>query len=204
MAGLMSSKRIAVGVFLGFLCASVLLAISTASATGTDGPIITPAPDEAVVALSAPILGPAPPPGWVPFSLTGAVTFLRTDPIEGLDKGSILTDLGVGLAPAAPNALEQIKLEMARRAIEASQAAGTLLVDPPLAVETGVGAEIEKSDAVLETPANPPTSDPAACVGDFPSLQLPGPGELSPAELGKLQAIPRATAGDASQAKEGN
>jgi len=204
MIPLALSKRVAIGVLFVFICIAAHHVSVAVSATGTDGPVISPAPDTAPAIPSARILSPAPPPGWTPFTFTGEITSLWINSAGGLDKGSILTDLGMRLAPARPNALESVKLEMAREAIEASRAAGTLPVDLAPAAEALPSSELRKTDATAVIPATPPKPDPPACVGDIPPLQLPGPGDLAPAELEKLQTLPPEAGANAADDGEGS
>lgn len=182
----------------------MLLLASAWSAAIADGPQITCVPAAPSAGPTTPVLGPTPPPDWIPFTFAGELVLLHLHPTDPSDKGSTLIDLGNGLGPAAPNALERAKLEMATRAIEESRAAGTLYFETQVSDGTPSGTAPEKVDTMRGAPATPPDPDPAACIGDLPSLQVPGTGDLTPSELEKIRAVLGLTDRATPERKEGN
>jgi len=159
------------------------------------------------IAACAP-LALAREPEAVPASAESIQAPEATQPLEGIpvgdlilremgpgiphDKGSLYTDGGEGLPPSGANSLERAKLDMARAAVEASQAAGTLLMRP--ATDTGIvpsppdlGAI--KLECLQSTPPAELPPDPAAGAGiSIAPVQEMGPSELTPQEQTKLES----------------
>ena len=110
------------------------------------------------------------------------------------DKGSTYTDTGAPGEPATPTPLEQAKLEMARRAIEASRLAGTLSrpADPgPAPVAADAAAQQAKLDLLRSLLPAALVPDEAAGVGvEIPPIQEAGPGDLNEVERAKLAGDP--------------
>jgi hypothetical protein len=106
-------------------------------------------------------------------------------------RAETLTDARLGL-PAGPiTAGERSKLEMARAAIEASRAAGTLFITA-LPEDTVPATEAElaamKMQMLEARTSVPPAADPAAGVGpNLPSVQEVGPSGLTEYEEAKLR-----------------
>ncbi len=170
-----------------------------------DGPVRGVGPVDAPAPRYEPIHSPPPPADWVPSAPTGELVSLARAPVEANDKGSTFTDAGARLSPQGPNLLERQKLEMARRAIEASRAAGTLDVTPIDGVEghaTAADAE-SRLDLLHNLPGTPLQPDPAAAIGEMPSAQIPGSPELTPQERAKLEALREAGTPRSSDGKEG-
>ena len=112
------------------LACVALIVSGAAVAHATDAPVRIPAPTPPSSA-TLPILSPSWPAGWLPLSPIGELFARALAPVDTNDKGTIYTDGSEPQSPPAePNALEQQKLEMARRAVEASRAAGTLWIAP--------------------------------------------------------------------------
>ena len=170
----------------------VLLTIDVVSvAWAGDGPARGCVATQRAASSDEPILAPAPPLDWLPFPMMGELFFSTIPPTEPNDKGSILTNMGAGVAPPQPNAFESLKLQMARSAIEASRAAGTLWVVPAEmpAQDPKTDALQQKLIAVQNAPSLPLQPDPAACVGgSLAPLQIAGPPGLTPQERAKLDA----------------
>jgi len=118
---------------------------------------------------------------------------LQSMPIAGDSehRAETFTDARWGL-PAGPiTAGERSKLEMARAAIEASRAAGTLFVTA-LPEDTVPATEVELQAMkmqMLEARASvPPAADPVAGIGpSLPSVQEVGPSGLTEYEEAKLR-----------------
>jgi hypothetical protein len=116
---------------------------------------------------------------------------LHLAPVEPEDRGSSFTDAGLG-QENVPNVIERAKLAMARAAIEAARAAGTLnMTAAPGPLLPPAPADIEAIK--LEQLNNPaPITMPAEAGidgvgGGLEPLQLSGPQEPSAEELAKLQ-----------------
>jgi hypothetical protein len=77
-----------------------------------------------------------------------------TSSAESDDRASVSSDAGAGLPQAAPNAIEKVKLDRARQAVEAACAAGTL-TSPP-----AVTAPAISTAAAAPTPAVPASPFP--------------------------------------------
>jgi len=106
-------------------------------------------------------------------------------------RGATFTDARFGL-PAGPiTAGERSKLDMARAAIEASRAAGTLFVtELPDDTVPATEAELQsmKMQQLAARRSTPPAADPVAGVGEnIPSVQEIGPSGLSEYEEAKLR-----------------
>lgn len=113
------------------------------------------------------------------------------------DKGSAFTDGGFGELPAQPTALEQLKLERARMAVEAARASGVLFQfrrpEPtlPMSSLSPEQRAFEKMRALEAMGREPrvPAGDPIAAPGALAlPLQLRGPQELNELEQRKLDA----------------
>jgi hypothetical protein len=105
------------------------------------------------------------------------------------DKGSSFTDAGAGRVNAGPNALERAKLDMARAAVEASRAAGTLFVSAagPTLPERPADIEAIKLQQLLSTPSQVDGIDvPAGLDPSLEPLQQMGPDALNAVEQAKL------------------
>lgn len=184
-----------------FLCVLIPFAVAGASGSpAADEPLRGPATESPQ--LYEPILSPAAPGEWLPFATVGGLLLQAMAPAVPGEKGGSFTNAGAGLAPQPPNLLEQRKLDMARAAIEASRAAGTLTPAPspadlPVAPAPHLfaaqatalrpGEDMRKLDALRGAPFAPLLPDPAACLGVLPApLQVPGPVGLTPMERAKL------------------
>ncbi len=116
---------------------------------------------------------------------------LHLSPTELEDRGSSFTDAGLG-QENAPNIIERAKLEMARAAIEASRAAGTLnMMTAPGPVLPPAPADIEaiklEQLSNLSPPPVPLEAGSDGIGGGLESVQLSGPQEPNAEELAKLQ-----------------
>jgi hypothetical protein len=171
------------------LACVALIVSGAALAYAADAPVRIPAPTPPSSA-TPPILSPSWPAGWLPFSPIGELFARALAPVDTNDKGTIYTDGSEPQSPPAePNALEQQKLEMARRAVETSRAAGTLWVTPLGAAPHTLApaSEAKKLEQLLATPSQPPQPDPAAAVGPRAPVQIPGTPGLTPDERAKLE-----------------
>jgi hypothetical protein len=106
-------------------------------------------------------------------------------------RAEMFTDAGLG-QPAGPiTAAERSKLEMARAAIEASRAAGTLFVtELPDDTIPATEAELQamKMQQLAARGSTPPAADPVAGIGSsLPSIQEVGPSGLTEYEEAKLR-----------------
>jgi hypothetical protein len=120
-------------------------------------------------------------------------TALQSTPIEANaeHRAASFTDANLGL-PAGPiTAGERSKLDMARAAIEASRAAGTLLVtELPEDTIPATEAELQsmKMQQLEARGSVAPAPDPFAGIGpNIPSVQEVGPSGLSEYEQAKLR-----------------
>jgi hypothetical protein len=121
--------------------------------------------------------------------VTPAELFYQSvDPKHEGEKPSIYTDMSIGLTFAAPTPIEQTKLEMARAAVEAARAAGTLEVVPNGLSHTDPSPEAEQAkQAALRAPSASLPPDPAAGSGvSIQPIQETGPSGLTPVEIQKL------------------
>lgn len=151
-----------------------------ATSTQADGAEANQAPAPAAdAAAETPFIGP--------------LELLTLSPVDPLDRGSDFTDGGLGRGPAAPTALEQSKLALARAAVEASRAAGTLYAIGPRPADLGNldalrAAKLDRlrSQAPVPTPAE---ADASGVGGGLAPIQLIGPAEPTAEELAKLQGI---------------
>lgn len=123
----------------------------------------------------------------------GPLELLTLSPVDPLDRGSDFTDAGLGRGPAAPTLDEAAKLAMARAAVEASRAAGTLYAVGPRPADLGDldalrAAKLDRlrSQAPAPTPAQ---ADASGVGGGLAPVQLVGPSEPTAEELAKLQGI---------------
>lgn len=186
----MRKGAVIVGTATAWLLIAGAGAISRADDSG-DAPRQGPAREtspQPVTAIEAP---PASALPTTSESQTPAELFYRElPPVGSTDKTSIFTDMGFGLPAASPTLSEGTKLEMARAAVEAARAAGTLYIVPTGATRTEPSQEAEQAKLNLlhTTPPASLRADPAAGVGvEIPPIQLVGPPELTPAELEKLE-----------------
>ncbi len=152
---------------------------------------------EAIQAPAAPLL----PADGLPY---GPLELLTLNPVDPLDRGSDLTDAGLDAAPAMPSALEEAKLAMARAAVEASRAAGTLYVigPQPAALAPPEMQRAAKLDRLRSQPPvpMPDLAGPAGVGGGLEPLQLIGPSAPSAEELAKLETSYPATSNPAPPA----
>lgn len=122
----------------------------------------------------------------------------RLDGIPG-DKGSMFTDRGFGMPAATPTAVEHLKLERARMAIEAARASGVLFsVRRPEVVVPFSQAQrdLEKMHALeaMTRQSRIPAGDPILLPGATAKpLQLYGPAGLTELERRKLEALRNGT-----------
>ncbi|MBM4117313.1 hypothetical protein FJ251_06145 [bacterium] len=181
-------------------CAALLRALLVGLCLAAALPALADAPDRGAPAPAtqadgaeanpAPAL-PADATAEVPF--IGPLELLTLSPVDPLDRGSDFTDAGLGRGLAAPTALEQSKLALARAAVEASRAAGTLYAIGPRPVDLGDidalrAAKLDRlrSQAPVPTPAQAGAS---GVGGGLAPIQLIGPAEPTAEELAKLQGI---------------
>ena len=110
------------------------------------------------------------------------------DPLH--HRADTYTDASLTIGPGAPNVLEQVKLDMARAAVDASRAAGTLHithVPDDIAPATPEDVEALKRQQLEATSPLTIESDPAAGVGEgFLPVQKIGPSGLTDYEIRKL------------------
>jgi len=125
---------------------------------------------------------------------TVAPVLRRMEGIAG-DKGSMFTDRGFGLPSAGPTALERMKLERARMAIEAARTSGLLFsvrkpeFEAPFSQEEREIAKMRALEAMAHQ-KRVPGGDPIALPGaPARALQLRGPDGLTDFERRKLDAI---------------
>lgn len=106
-------------------------------------------------------------------------------------RGGVVTDAGDGLFATFLTPSERAKLDLARAAVEASRAAGTLEVHT-LPEDTIPATQDElaamKMQQLEARRSQAPAADPVAGVGqDLPSVQELGPSGLTPFEQAKLR-----------------
>jgi hypothetical protein len=154
------------------------------SPSGVEGPAVS----------DAPRLSDIPPLAKVP-RLSGTLLLRMLAPREPGDKGSEFTDAGFGLPDAPPNAIERAKLEVARQALEAARAAGTLFLLPRRTERFDLPADRERAEALkLQLLARRPAKLAPfleAGVGPFKPLHKAGKPGLTPLEQAKLEAFLR-------------
>lgn len=189
MCALLSSRTSGRRCPLYLACLAIGIVSLAGSVFAGDRPARVTAPPPAA-AQTPPIVSPSWSADYLPLSPIGEL-FLRTFvPVASNDKGSTYTSGGESASlPAGPNALEQQKLEMARQAVEASRAAGTLWVSPLDWIQQTtppLGAAARKLEQLRTAPSQPLQPDPSAAVGEMPSVQTPGSSELSAQERAKL------------------
>jgi hypothetical protein len=110
--------------------------------------------------------------------------------VAGLHRADVFTDANAGLPLPEANAIERVKLEMARAAIEASRAAGTLEMQLPDDTLPATLEELQamKEQALAAKVSAPLPADPIAGVGEeLPSVQEIGAPGLTPYEEAKLR-----------------
>lgn len=111
-------------------------------------------------------------------------------PVTPEDRGSAFTDAGLGTI-ASPNAIERAKLAMAREAIEASRAAGTLMVFGPSPMLPPAPADIDalKLEQLRQhvQPSAPAQAGADGIGGGLSPIQQTGPEAPTEAELAKLR-----------------
>ncbi len=166
------------------LACALLLGLSAAAfATETpdQGPATTapPTASESLIApeIATPLLTP-----------TEGVLLLRwNDTADPDGRISSYTDLGLGVPYAGPNALERAKLEQARTAIEASRAAGTLMMaGEAIGVDRALLQALE-SRRFETNESSAPSPDAAAGVGpEIEGISRVGHEGLNEVERAKL------------------
>ncbi|MFB3908645.1 MAG: hypothetical protein ACE15D_09615 [Candidatus Eisenbacteria bacterium] len=184
----------------GAAFAAVLLFLPVSAVLAEDGPggLIQAGSDAAndpVDAIQAPAAGTFDMllPDLSGFAPDGALNRHEVPGAGPEDRSDTVTDAGYGLPPAAPNALERTKLEMARAAVEASRRAGTL--ETRGGAEDGTLVTTEEQEAIklqrLEALAPATiTEDPAAGLLPFEPVQVQGPPTLNEIEQAKLRGEP--------------
>ncbi len=112
-------------------------------------------------------------------------------PDGAVHRGGVMTDAGLGMPVRPATALETLKLDMARAAVEASRAAGTLYVmqlpdDTIPATEDELARmKMQQLEARRSIPSAP---DPVAGIGEnLTPVQEVGPAGLSAGEEAKLR-----------------
>ncbi len=112
-------------------------------------------------------------------------------------RGGVMTDGGLGSVSSRLTVNERAKLDMARAAVEASRAAGTLYVTNlpddtvPATPKELAAMKMQQLEARRSVPLAP---DPIAGIGEgFAPVQEVGPMGLSPAEEAKLRGETPAT-----------
>jgi hypothetical protein len=142
------------------------------------------------MADSTPDSGPeaTPPVDQIqaPEFVKGTVKILNENPNPQLqtrsavseeDRGGTYTNGGEGVAYPGPNNYENAKLAMAREAIEASRAAGTLMPQvqgPPLPQRPEDLEAIKMQALLLAQPEQLDDFTPAGVGQDIPAVQRPG------------------------------
>lgn len=124
----------------------------------------------------------------------GSILLRWLDPVAPDDKGTWFVDQGLGRDPMGLTPLEQAKLAMARQAVEASRAAGTLLVTPPEEAPPYTTEELQAIKRQAWEARMPAQLDPevSARVGvgvHLPPVQEAGPPGLTPQEQEKLDGL---------------
>jgi hypothetical protein len=120
---------------------------------------------------------------------------LESPPFGPDDKGSTYTDMSLGQAGPAPlTDRERALLGLARAAIEASRAAGTLEIPPPPEVRLApvLDADAQKLARLRSELADAPVAiagDPHGLGGAAPSSELVGPVQPTAEERAKLEAL---------------
>ncbi len=173
------------GAFLG--AAVIMLILPAGVVAAEDAPERQKAETTATETVQAPaaLLETSTDPNGIKLEL------LYLSPTELEDRGSSFTDAGLGHVNT-PNIVERAKLDLARAAIEASIAAGTLtMMTAPGPVLPPAPADIEaiKLEALNNpTPhAIPLEAGPDGIGGGLEPQQLSGPQAPSAEELAKLQ-----------------
>ena len=182
---------------LAFTCLVTMAAVlATAGPTRAADPAPTPSP---VVRDKGPDAsdGSIPKVSPTPRAPRAIVHGVRPVPMAPPgDKGSTLTDEGLGEAMGTPNELERMKLDRARQAVEASRAAGILFnmsAPTPRMALSKADLEEEKFRALERLKTTPRTKvhHPDAGVAEVRPRQESGSGELSALERQKLEAFLR-------------
>jgi hypothetical protein len=108
-----------------------------------------------------------------------------------IHRGGVMTDGGLGSVSSRLTVNERAKLDMARAAVEASRAAGTLYITElpedtvPASPDELAAMKMQQLEARRSAPSAP---DPIAGIGEgFAPVQEVGPLGLSPAEEAKLR-----------------
>jgi hypothetical protein len=121
-----------------------------------------------------------------------ALRLLEAAPFGPDDKGSTYTDMGLGRTGAPLTERERAILALARSAVEASRAAGTLEIAPP--PETRLAPALDAEAAKLERLHTGGVVEPAPVPGDPNTLrsmpaapEFVGPVLPSAEELAKLE-----------------
>jgi hypothetical protein len=145
-----------------------------------ESPVVTGAKTPAVPAVTAPVTPLVP---------------RRLPPVSPLDRGSVVTDPGLGGSAGPPNAIERAKLDLARQAVEMSRAAGTLTLAPPETAPTPFeiqrARELKLQMMLTRPPAVLPDDPAAGVLRSHTPRQLTGDGALTDAERAKLDAVLR-------------
>jgi len=131
-----------------------------------------------------------PPGGALPAGSPQTLILREMPPVDPQDSGSFYTDAGLNRPASGPTERERVKLAMARAAVEASRAAGTLYNQPNLedaAAMAPEDAEAQKLRRLRSAPVRVLGEDRSAGIGvEFAPVQKQGPDGLSAGELRKL------------------
>ena len=178
--------------------ASALALAADEPATGPAGP----APGNETESIVAPQITDD-----VAANSSGVLTPVLRDLPDAEGRLSIYTDMGEDRAYDGPNALERAKLQMAREAVEASRAAGTLMMSAaqgPVIEIDREAAMAEKMRRLAEYESSAPQPNAADGVGQSaPGIVEVGSGELNEIERAKLAGEePAVQSGAAAQEQE--
>jgi len=184
-------------IFLALLLVMAAIASAAMGAESQRAPRPSPSRGEEPAVNDAPRISNIAPSAKLARP-SSALLLRPVPPREPADKGSEFTDAGFGLPEAGPNAIERAKLEVARQALEAARAAGTLFLLPRPTEPLDLAADRERAEALkLELRARPPAKLAPfleAGVGPFKALQKAGRPGLTPLEQAKLEAFLRGEA----------
>ncbi|MCP4546293.1 MAG: hypothetical protein GY835_07495 [bacterium] len=155
-------------IFLSILCLLVLPVL--ADGNPESNPEETPQSDQ--------LLSPEFTPGVIKILIDSMNPVLQMQaPAAEADRGGSYTNCGEGVAYLGPNAFERAKLAMARDAVEASRAAGTLMIQmqgPPLPQRPEDLEAIKLQALRLAQPDQLDDFSPAGVGRNIPSVQNPG------------------------------
>ena len=177
-----------VAVLATLLLAAPLSFAAPEDAAPQTGREPSPAAPEPVESLPAPAVQPTD--SALP-RLTPSVLRSVSIPVDPLHHhGGLFTDSGPG-APAPLTVNERAKLEMARAAVQASRAVGTLLVVPREEEDLLTPAEREavKQQRWAESPPAELPPDVAAGTAEVEPVQEVGPAGLTAYERQKLEGL---------------